>query len=208
MRFAKILFLAVIMGILLSCTLQTRSVFVMKDYNLKEADYEFNEFFDNVEDEYNLAKYFLTQPQIKAYMQTHPDFRRPFLMNYWKSKDPNPVTQENEFVKEIKSRIRYANSYFSHFDNGWFTDRGRIYIKYGEPFERLKDHTSGDSRYPYKNYEIWKYRMNNDMKYIFIDSGGYGNFRLIYSENDSSEVTLPEWRSYMGKGFDKSVLEY
>ena len=75
MKLYKTLLMIFLLGTIISCTLQTRSVFVMKDYNLQEEDFEFNEFFDNIEDEYNLAKYFLTQSQIKAYLQTRKNIK-------------------------------------------------------------------------------------------------------------------------------------
>ena len=100
----------------------------------------------------------------------------------WRSIDPTPETGDNENREEFRRRVYYANARYTIFQPGMFTDRGRIYIRYGEPddikIERVPvgtktlgyaigndlptatkkqitdtDTGSGDMR----AYEIWKY---------------------------------------------------
>ena len=52
----------------------------------------------------------------------------------FRSQDPTPGTFENEAKNEFYRRVAVANHNFSFlFGNGWRTDRGRIYIMYGQP---------------------------------------------------------------------------
>jgi len=132
--------------------------------------------------------------------------KRIFLKRFWENRDPNPVTSQNEFVEEVKVRVNYANTHFSHYQDGWESARGRIYIKYGPPFEIINDVTGINTKYTQKEYQVWKYRLNQNTTYIFLDLGGYGDYRLIYSENDDDEITLPDWRSYLGNSFKESYL--
>jgi GWxTD domain-containing protein len=63
--------------------------------------------------------------------------REAFIEAFWKKRDPNPATPENEFKIEHYRRIDYANQFLGRetFLPGWKTDRGRMYIILGEPIE-------------------------------------------------------------------------
>ncbi|MFC1557380.1 GWxTD domain-containing protein [candidate division KSB1 bacterium] len=58
--------------------------------------------------------------------------------NFWKPKDPLLMTPFNERRMEHYGRIAEANLRFSILSKdipGWTTDRGRIWIRYGRPYE-------------------------------------------------------------------------
>ena len=97
------------------------------------------------------------------------------LNEYWKKYDPTPNTKYNELMEEYYSRIDYAASKFRNLTkrNGISTDRGKVYIKYGQPdkIERSSD------EYGYV-VETWIYG-NNKQKFVFVDKDGTGNFILV-----------------------------
>ncbi len=66
--------------------------------------------------------------------------RERFLEEFWRRRDPTPDTAENEARSEFLARIEYANRSFggAGLDRGMFSDMGRVYIRYGEPDEILK----------------------------------------------------------------------
>jgi len=165
-----------------------------------------NRVFTDIEDEYKLAKYFFNSKDRKIYKLLLDEEKPIFLENFWAENDPNPVTFQNEFLQVIIERIKYCNEHFSHFKDGWKTDKGRIFIKHGQPFEILNEVTGRDTKATEREYQIWKYRINKNMTYIFIDLQHYGDYRIIYSQNDEKEITLPDWRSYLGSDFDASLL--
>jgi len=42
-------------------------------------------------------------------------------------------------LAEFRERMKYVNTYYSYageFDNGWKSDRGKIYLRFGEPSDR------------------------------------------------------------------------
>lgn len=93
---------------------------------------------------------------------------------YWKKKDPNPTTEENEFLLEYYRRIEYANKNFSHYIEGWKTDMGMVYVYLGTP--------NNIDRHPFeidsKPYEVWEYyELNLDV--VFVDYTGFGDYRII-----------------------------
>lgn len=60
-----------------------------------------------------------------------------FIEAFWRKRDPNRATLQNEFKEEHYRRLEYANKFLGRetFREGWQTDRGRYYIILGEPRE-------------------------------------------------------------------------
>ena len=85
----------------------------------------------------------LTQAERDAWKKLETDEERDqFIEAVWRSRDPDPDTEENEFKEEFYERIAYANEHFSSGKPGRLTDRGRIYIKFGKPDE-IESHPAG-----------------------------------------------------------------
>ena len=87
--------------------------------------------------------YIITPNEHDVFIQLESDREREiFIEAFWKVRDPNPNTAENEFQKEHYRRIQYANQWFGKESpgGGWRTDMGRIYIMFGEPnsFDKLE----------------------------------------------------------------------
>ena len=63
--------------------------------------------------------------------------RNSFIEAFWRKRDPNSATPENEFQVEHYRRFEYANKFLGRetFLPGWKTDRGEMYILLGEPVE-------------------------------------------------------------------------
>ncbi|MBS1493505.1 MAG: GWxTD domain-containing protein [Bacteroidetes bacterium] len=96
------------------------------------------------------------------------------FIEFWKKKDPSPNTPRNELMIEYYNRIRIANERYSHYNDGWRTDMGMVYIIYGNP--------SNIDRHPFENqtkpYEVWDYYDIN-RQFVFVDDSGFGDYRLI-----------------------------
>ncbi len=90
----------------------------------------------------------MTEEEIRIY-KSLPDkaSREEFIEEFWKIRDPDPATEENEAKREFEERVRYANLWFGSYNphrgrdtgqdvgdrGGWSEDRGRIYIVLGQP---------------------------------------------------------------------------
>jgi GWxTD domain-containing protein len=88
----------------------------------------------NIED----AVHLLLQPQAEeAFALLQPGEQERYLDDFWKVRDPTPGTAVNEARETFMSRVEHANRAFafSTLVPGMFTDMGRVYIRYGEPFE-------------------------------------------------------------------------
>lgn len=165
-----------------------------------------NQIFNNLTDEYKLASYFLTHQQKKYYKKLTDEDQWRYLHTFWKANDLDPTTELNEFLEQIKIRINYSNQHFAHFREGWTTDRGRIYIRNGAPYEIICRTTGMNAKYAQKEFEIWKYRITSYQTYIFVDLQQHGDYRLIFSENDAQEGSWSDWDNYLGSDFDVGLL--
>jgi GWxTD domain-containing protein len=120
------------------------------------------------------VRYIITSEERKIFLEL-PDFDKPkFIEDFWKRRDPDPATEENEFKTEYFKRINLATQYFiGEGTPGWLTDRGRIYVLYGPPTEKTTRPMSGDvySRCG----EVWLYDI---YPVVFVDQTCTGTFKL------------------------------
>jgi GWxTD domain-containing protein len=97
---------------------------------------------------------------------------------FWRKRDPTPGTGANEQKSEFYRRVQFANERFSFMRrNGWRTDRGRIYIMFGEP-DQLDDYPYTPNTHPYQEWHY--YRQGRYRKFVFVDENEDGEFRLVY----------------------------
>jgi GWxTD domain-containing protein len=61
--------------------------------------------------------------------------RAQYVEEFWQNADPTPGTSRNELREEFMRRVRYANGQFQSQGKGMLSDRGRLYIRFGEPDE-------------------------------------------------------------------------
>jgi GWxTD domain-containing protein len=66
--------------------------------------------------------------------------RERFLEEFWRRRDPTPDTAENEARLAFLARVDHANRNFDApgSERGMFSDMGRVFIRYGEPDEVLR----------------------------------------------------------------------
>jgi len=149
-----------------------------------DADLLSSEFNVMTEEELNLAfeqsKYIASSDEIKRWNSLKEiDSKRNFLFNFWKLRDPDPSTPENERKLEYFERVRKADEMFRGTrEKGWRSDRGRVYIVYGEPSE-IDRYPNEMDAYP---YEIWSYNnIEGGVIFVFGDITGTGQMILIHS---------------------------
>ena len=97
---------------------------------------------------------------------------------FWLERDPTDGTPENEAKTAFYYRVRIANERFGVMrQEGWRTDRGRIYIQYGEPDYLVNEPFSPDRR----PYQVWYYTgISPNRRFLFIDENEDGDYRLQF----------------------------
>src|SRR6266571_681811 len=146
--------------------------------------------------------YIITDEERKAFKKLQTDDERErFIEEFWRRRDPDPDTDENEYREEYYERIAYANEHYASGIPGWKTDRGRIYIMYGKPDE-TETHPSGGaynresyegggstSTYP---FERWFYRylpgVGSGIEIEFVDPTGSGEYRIARNPDEKDAL--------------------
>jgi len=84
------------------------------------------------------AHFLLDDPDLELkYSEATAGEQEAWLDRYWKDKDQTPETAQNEARDRFTARVQYANDHYSIAGvvKGMFSDRGRVYVRYGEPDE-------------------------------------------------------------------------
>src|SRR4051794_9360969 len=146
----------------------------------------------------NDVDYIITAEERKAFKTLQTDEEREnFIENFWRRRDPDPDTEENEYRDEYYERIAYANEHYASGIPGWRTDRGRTYITWGKP-DGVEAHPSGGNydRPTYEGggstttypFETWFYRhldgIGDGIEIEFVDPTGSGEYRIARDFNE------------------------
>lgn len=120
------------------------------------------------------VRYLITPEERKIYLELPDSEKEIFEEEFWKRRDPNPDTEENEFKQEYFARMKRANELFpSEGRPGWLTDRGRIYILFGPPLDRISNgiYETGE-----RCSEVWYY---GNFPVVFVDKYCRGEYVLV-----------------------------
>ena len=139
-------------------------------YGLKTKNF----WTDEIDELVGVMKYVLPYSEYKKLKQKGDSEKLDAINKYWKKKDPTPETDENELLNELNERVKFSNKNFSILMHGWRSDRGRIYIIYGEP--QVVDESYQDNRG--YNFQKWVYA--NGKEFLFIDRTMSGDYTLYH----------------------------
>lgn len=135
-----------------------------------------NDQIADLESAVSQLRYIAKDREIDAIRKaTTPQERFRLFQSFWDKRDPTPGTRRNERMEEYYFRVSFANRNYGRFsDHGWNTDRGEVFIRFGEPdFVERHPFSYGD-----KPYQIWYYNRIG-RRFIFVDETGFGDFELL-----------------------------
>ncbi len=123
----------------------------------------------------NQVRYIISGEERKTFLELPDSEKSKFIEDFWKRRDPDPDSEENEFKTEYFKRIQKSNELF-HGEGkpGWLTDRGRIYILFGPPMDRIINPPSLSGKETCS--EIWYY---GQFPVVFNDPSCSGNYELV-----------------------------
>lgn len=126
---------------------------------------------------YSKVRYIISEEEKKIFLELLPSERENFITDFWKRRDPTPDTEENEFKREYLNKIETANRLFMGGGKpGYIQDRGRVYILLGPPDESYLNPVGKFSAM--KAAEIWLYYKKYQIRFVFIDHNGDGEYTL------------------------------
>jgi GWxTD domain-containing protein len=126
--------------------------------------------------------YIITAEERKAFLTLTSDAQRDsFIDSFWKVRNPDPNSSVNTYKEEHYRRLAYANETFGdvRYENGWRTDRGKMYIILGPPKQRAKYNDVGNVR----PMEIWFYQADTPALPSFF-------YLLFYKRSASEDYRL------------------
>ena len=186
MRILYFFFLALLLCFFLNCA----------SYEIVEAPVD-----QNSEKFLDLIRYIVTPQEEKIFREMPPEDRHEFVAEFWKRRDPDLETADNEFRDIYYTRIARANKAFAKGIPGWMTDRGRIYVLLGPPTDVIKK-SMGDATLDLQKglrelstdmleqgtrterpTEIWVYNQYPDyfsgpLRLVFVDYYSTGDYKL------------------------------
>lgn len=116
--------------------------------------------------------------------------KRKFLTKFWRDRDPEIATPNNELYDAYRQRILAANEQFrTAYRKGWRSDRGRVYVLYGAPDYVERRSNESDI----KPHEIWRYdNIEGGVDFVFVDRGGFNDYELVHSTK-RNEISNLDW---------------
>jgi GWxTD domain-containing protein len=135
---------------------------------------------EELDDLFAKSKYIATGTEQDRYKAlTTVEGKREFIYNFWKARDENTADEGNDYYMKYLERINESNAKFSAMGkDGWKTDRGRVYLIYGEPSEIERYPNQTETR----PYEIWHYEsIEGGVEFIFGDLTGFSDYQLLHS---------------------------
>jgi GWxTD domain-containing protein len=135
---------------------------------------------EELDDLFNKAKYLASKTEIDRWEKlSNIDGKREFMFEFWKQKDEYSASQTNDSYRQYVQRIELCNDRFTSMGKaGWKTDRGRIFLLYGEPSEIERYPNQLETR----PYEIWHYNeIEGGVYFVFADITGFSDYMLLTS---------------------------
>lgn len=119
-----------------------------------------------------------------------------YFYAFWLARNPNnPEAEWNKYAKMVS----FVHERFgSKQVKGYLTDRGRVYLQYGQPNEILEI-PSDPTTVP---YEIWHYYYLDDqsnVKFVFYDPSLVGNDYELLHSNKYGELHDSNWKMKLVK---------
>ena len=147
-------------------------------------------------------RYVASKQEKNRYSQLDRKGKIGFLSNFWNRRDPKPSTSINESRRKFERKLIYTDNRFGNSERaGWKTERGRVWMLYGEPLEIERNKENFDK----KHHIIWKYNSTEKpVRFIFLKNERTGNYELIHSDA-RGEVKNQRWRQMLSKDSDIPV---
>jgi GWxTD domain-containing protein len=140
--------------------------------------------------------YIIAEREREAFLELRSaEERDAFIEAFWRRRDPDPLTEANEFRDEHYRRMEHSDRVYGRETPipGWMTDRGKMYILLGEPRDR-ESFLAAPGIYP---AEVWFYEaapargLSSPFYLLFFQQGFAGEFRLYSPRIHGPEKLFP-----------------
>ena len=130
-----------------------------------------------------------------------------FLFNVWSKRSPmNPKQGFDDYLAAVR---RVNMSFGTTSFPGYRTDRGYVFLKYGQP-DKIMEVPDEPAARPYEIWHYYEVAHQRDKKFVFMAPDRSTNdYQLIHS-NMVGEINNPRWQmeiygNIYGQGYDQGV---
>jgi GWxTD domain-containing protein len=139
-------------------------------------------------------RYILTKDELSRIQRLTPDGKRAFLREYWAA---GWIASWRNVALDAESyfaRVAEANRRYTFLKRpGWKSDRGRVFILYGEPDRVNRNYGAAET----SDNETWEYdKLEGGCMFVFSDKAGYGDLDLVHSTK-RGEIYNPNWSNML-----------
>lgn len=182
-----------------------KTFFVISDQDKRVVDLRTNEdlyfqslgFFDGftkeqLDLEFDKLSPFLNPEQKRVYDGLGSiKAKKTMLYRTWHIIRDDPAIPVQLFRNKYLARVAHADErYKTSFRPGWKTDKGIVFLKYGNPSDIERNPSVAGT----KPYEIWKYEsLEGGAIFVFIDRQGFNRYELVHSTK-RGEMYDPNWK--------------
>ncbi len=130
-----------------------------------------------------------------------------FFLNFWSSRAPlNPSFAWNDYLNAVR---RVNMSFKTTSYPGYRTDRGYVFLKYGQP-DKIVESPNEPGAYPYEIWHYYEVANQRNKRFVFMSKDDSTNdYHLIHSDV-VGEINNPRWQLEIysriyGEGYDQGV---
>jgi GWxTD domain-containing protein len=122
--------------------------------------------------------------EVKSIMKTlkakSPDLCRKHIQQFWVQ--TAGADASNKWLIYKKNVQLVEKNYGNNFQDGFETDRGRVYLQYGQPNTIIVRETS-PAEYPYEIWHYYKIKTFSNKRFVFYNPDLVNNaYRLLHSD--------------------------
>lgn len=122
--------------------------------------------------------------EVKSIMKTlkakSPDLCRKHIQQFWVQ--TSGANASKEWLNYKKNVQLVQKNYGNNFQDGFETDRGRVFLQYGQPNTIIVRETS-PSEYPYEIWHYYKIKNFSNKRFVFYNPDLVNNaYRLLHSD--------------------------
>lgn len=142
--------------------------------------------------------------QINQAVKKDPELMKKYIIDFWQNRAADSVNPLQMWLSYYKQVVEVNKSFKCGKQKGYYTDRGRVYLQYGAPNQRVVQNSESYS-YP---YEIWQYYRIQDQtnqqfytnkKFVFVNKNIADDcYKLIHSDM-RGEVYNERWQYEVSK---------
>jgi GWxTD domain-containing protein len=149
--------------------------FRVRRHVIEPVSYEGLPYYEEIE-------YFVSAREYGYFKSLDKAGKASFLKKFWSKRDYYAIADKFDYARE---KYQEGNK------PGYKTDRGRIYIKYGEPDEIEEGTIDIEVSKPYKQWDYY-----TGVKFVFVDIRGTNEYTLIWT-NAPDERSQPSLYGYL-----------